>query len=355
MNDFVEFVRWSGFIHWSVVVIGLLVGTAAMSKRSFNIKTDNTQLLTIIIGIYSVFLFGALPIPYTSGGDRAVYAYLFEDIKNGIDYGLINKDAGFVILVYFISSFADMNLYFYIIAAIYIFFYVIGAKRMVKGDSLWLFVACLLSMGFTSYAVNTLRAGIAISIIFAGLTFYKSWVKMGLFFALALSIHFSMIIPIAMIVAAKLYDRPKLYFYLWCAAVVLSFAAGSYFNNLFEGLVEDDRTMYLIEDNGKYKTGFRIDFIIYSVVPMIIGYFYIVKKRFSNRFYSLIFNAYILANIFWVLIIRANFSDRFAYLSWFLIPIVLVYPLLYKSDIVRSPGLWLGTVLLGETLFKIMF
>jgi hypothetical protein len=35
-----------------------------------------------------------------------------------------------------------------------------------------------------------------------------------------------------------------------------------------------------------------------------------------------------IANTFWILVIRANFSNRFAYLSWFLMAIVIAYPLL---------------------------
>ena len=38
-----------------------------------------------------------------------------------------------------------------------------------------------------------------------------------------------------------------------------------------------------------------------------------------------------IANAFWILIIRANFSNRFAYLSWFLMAPVIAYPMLrYK-------------------------
>ena len=39
----------------------------------------------------------------------------------------------------------------------------------------------------------------------------------------------------------------------------------------------------------------------------------------------LLFSTYILANSFWVMVIKAAFSNRFAYLSWFLYPVVLAY------------------------------
>ena len=35
---------------------------------------------------------------------------------------------------------------------------------------------------------------------------------------------------------------------------------------------------------------------------------------------------YLTANAFWILVIRSSFSNRFAYLSWFLMAIIIFYP-----------------------------
>ena len=51
---------------------------------------------------------------------------------------------------------------------------------------------------------------------------------------------------------------------------------------------------------------------------------------------------YILANSFWVMVIKAAFSNRFAYLSWFLYPVVLAYAVIRLhiwSDQDRKAGL----------------
>lgn len=86
---------------------------------------------------------------------------------------------------------------------------------------------------------------------------------------------------------------------------------------------------------------------------MLVGWYYIYRKKFNDRFYTLIYNSYLLTNIFWILVIRANFSDRFAYLSWFLIPFLLVYPLL-KQKLDLKEGIWLGTILLAENIFRLL-
>ena len=52
--------------------------------------------------------------------------------------------------------------------------------------------------------------------------------------------------------------------------------------------------------------------------------------------------------------IRARFSNRFAYLSWFLYPIVLVYPLIEMPLFKKAPGLKLGIILIGQLVFTIL-
>lgn len=351
-----EYLAWGKIIGWSVTGLGIIMTVAALSASVFSPRKDRTFPIAILVGIAFVVLLGGLPIPWNTWSDRDIYAMRFLEMTSQSIFDFSGKDTGFYYLNYILSRFLDVKGFFFALAALYVGNYLVAVKRCVNGDALWLLAACLLSMGFTSYGVNTMRAGLALSIVVMGLTFYRSWVKMGLLFALALTIHFSTAIPIAMIVASKLYNNSKLYFILWCLSVVVSFGAGEYFNHLFQGLSDDGRTGYLAgyDNTYGYKTGFRIDFIIYSFVPMLIGYYYIFKRGFRNTFYSLLFNSYILANIFWVLVIRANFSDRFAYLSWFMIPFVLVYPLLAESRVVRRPGVWLGAIFAGETIFGLL-
>jgi hypothetical protein len=75
------------------------------------------------------------------------------------------------------------------------------------------------------------------------------------------------------------------------------------------------------------STGFRWDFVLYSGFAVFAGYYYIIKRGFQDKFYTHIWGTYMIANAFWILVIRANFSNRFAYLSWFLMAIVIAYPL----------------------------
>jgi hypothetical protein len=66
------------------------------------------------------------------------------------------------------------------------------------------------------------------------------------------------------------------------------------------------------------KTGFRWDFLLYSALPIFIGWIATYKKSINDKTYSFILHTYIFSNAFWVLINTAAYSNRFAYLSWFL-------------------------------------
>ena len=71
------------------------------------------------------------------------------------------------------------------------------------------------------------------------------------------------------------------------------------------------------------------------------------------RKYIMFLSIYIICNSFWILVIKASFSNRFAYLSWFLFPIVLVYPLV-MFKIRNKNNHYLGLIMLlhlGFTLF----
>lgn len=348
--DFAHWLMWQQILFWTVAVIGFLSALYAFGLYRFS-NRPNTMLMSIILFIVMSILMGMFPIEWGYSSDRANYANQFLDFKSGLSHIEPQKgEVGFQIIKYVFSRFVNATEFMYCMALIYLTNYFIAIKRLVNGQSYWLLVAVVLSMGFVSYNVNTLRAGIAISFVVLGLSMYKSLLKMILCLAIASCIHTSTVIPGCMLVICRIYNNTRLFYILWLLSIPISFFSGDYFNVLFEGMGDDDRTTYLTTHNSNYNVGFRIDFIIYSFVPMLIGGYYILKKGIKDHFYVMIYNAYLLTNMFWIFVIRANYSDRFAYLSWFMIPFILVYPLLTHKMSLRE-GTWLGSILLGETVF----
>ncbi|MBQ1748645.1 MAG: EpsG family protein, partial [Bacteroidales bacterium] len=106
-------------------------------------------------------------------------------------------------------------------------------------------------------------------------------------------------------------------------------------------------------DEHMLKTGFRWDFLLYSSMPVLLGWYVIFRKRIYTRTYALLLGTYMYANAFWIMIIRAPYSNRFAYLSWFLYPIALAYPMLVMPVWKKAPGLIIGIIMLGHMAFSI--
>lgn len=348
MNSYYDYVNFAEHTKTILQIIGLLSALIAFTKIDFS---NRNYSLSILIGLFIVLVFriGFQPIGFGLYCDRELYAISFINTGNlEIDF---SHDWFLGIINYFLHPLCDVETYFIIIGCIYVGLYFFAALRLSKYNSYWILISIILSIGFVSYGYNTLRAGIAIALILVGITFNKRIWIMAVFFFLGIGTHFSMIIPISAFVFSHYWPKTKVFFYLWLFSIPLSFVAGGYFNVLFSSLSTDSRTNYLTTLNDYYNIGFKLDFIIYSLVPFAVGWYYIFKKKFTDRMYVNMYNTYILANIFWILVIRSNFSDRFAYLSWFLLPIILVYPLLNGVE-VKRPRTWLGSILLGEVLFN---
>lgn len=344
---------WNDLIFWTITCIGIV--SAIVSWSSFkSLPYKSTDLAATLLAVVMVILLGFFPIEWGLYTDKVNYAFTFNDVKqHGFDsLDFSDSEKGFTLLNFILSRFLDVKQYFIAIAIIYIGNYYIAIRRLVSSQTFWLYIAVVLSMGFVSYNTNTMRAGLALSFVMLALSMYPSKFKMIICMAVAASIHNSSIIPSAMILVSGFYDKTRLYYWLWLLAVPLSFLAGGFFNNLFSDIGDDARVSYLTGTNKHYNIGFRIDFIVYSMVPMLVGAYYIFKRKVCDSFYRMLYNSYLLTNIFWILVIRANFSDRFAYLSWCMIPFVLVYPLLRQPAPVMTPGKWVAIILIGETVFR---
>lgn len=351
--DFDLWVAWREFNFWSLTILGLMSAIIAYSGYNYGNK-GNTTLLSFIVMSTLVVSLGLFPIEWGYSTDRANYATIFVGLKNGL-FLFKDQDHGFILFSDFLSKFLDVKMYFVVICTIYLSNYLITIIKCVGNKSYWLVAAVILSMAFTNYAINTIRAGLALSFIILSLSMYPNKWKMLCCIIIGTTIHTSAAIPSLMIIISYFYPKTKLFYKLWFLSIPLSFVAGSYFMGLFAGMSDDTRTSYLTNTaNSSYNIGFRIDFIVYSLTPIIIGWYYIFKCKYRDSFYTLIYNSYILTNTFWILVIRANYSDRFAYLSWFLIPFVLVYPLL-KQRLPIKENMWLGIILFGETVFKFFF
>ena len=298
-------------------------------------ERDKYRSLSSFLGwpllLFSMIYMGLRPIGYAFG-DMGNYALMYDSIRlaNYMNPVSVTNDPGFSMFInFFAGQNVDPNIWFLICAVIYIYPTYVVSKRWF-GKSYWVipFIMLLGSFSFWAFGTNGIRNGMATALFLLGLSCKKDLWR-AVWFIVAASFHASLLLPIACYVVARVYSRPKVFFYIWLACIPLSLIGGGAFQSLFAGLLDDGRNSYLTSaaDQGMFaSTGFRWDFLLYSATGVVAGWYYLFKAKIKDRTYNKLLITYLLANSFWVLVIKANYSNRFAYLSWFLLALVICYP-----------------------------
>ena len=207
--------------------------------------------------------------------------------------------------------------------------------------NLWVAILFFLTSFQTyTFATNGIRNGMACSMVLIAIGLVCDKRKLTflplILMYLALGIHRSTMLPsLAAIISLFVIKDTKLALRFWVASIAISLVAGNAVENFFGSLGFDDRmSAYSTEKHNETvqasfsHTGFRWDFLLYSVFGVIMIWYITQRRRFNDISFNIIANTFLLCNAFWIMVIRASFSNRFAFLSWFLYPLVMAYPLL---------------------------
>lgn len=263
------------------------------------------------------------------------------------------RDLGWLLFMKALSTFVSAHTFFTICAFLYIFPLYKVSKAFFKEYWFYCFFGFLVSFSFYTYGVNGVRNGVAGSLFLWGLCYKdKKWL-MILLFAWAIMFHKTITLPVIAYLLTYLYNNPKSYLIAWFVAIPLSLVMGSVWISLFASLGFDDRLSGYLAGSTSGTTSFRWDFIFYSFFAVFAGWYFIFKNKFKDAFYNQLLNTYLICNAFWILVIRANFSNRFAYLSWFMMAIVIFYPFL-KTRLFKNHHLTLAKVLTGYFMFTFL-
>jgi len=232
------------------------------------------------------------------------------------------------------SGFSEHS-FFLIIATIYFVCAFMGIKRLFPNHSSISFLVFLGAFSTFSYATNGIKAGAAASIFLLALGYIdKLWISIPLML-ISYGFHHSMVLPLAAFAVAFLVKNPKLFYFGWLFCFILACLHVSYFQSLFGSLADEQGSLYLLAtpETTAGRIGFRPDFALYSAVPVWLGYQIEIKNRYSiSGTYRILQHFYLTANAIWMLCMYAPFTNRIAYLSWFVYPILIIYPFLDKEN-----------------------
>ena len=310
-------------------IIFVLYFSLRSSNKYHLTKVSSVLILVfVLIAIYTIAYY-----PEELTYDKPRYTNMYNNV---LKYGEHEfRDPGWIaynkICVYLFGENID---YFYLLtAAIYVgTFFWIGFLLFSKDTMGYFVVMTVGCLGFMNYGTNVIRAGTALSIVLIAVSLKSRLIFKLLFLVIAFSFQKSVIIPVVAYLGARYLKPVWGALALWVICLLLSIAnldIGPLFESF--GFVDERVVKYANTINslgGHYEKSFRWDFLIYSFAPILIAQYFIVNKKILDKFYLQLVKTYILANAVWLLAIRMAYTDRLAYLSWFLIPLVTLYPVL---------------------------
>ncbi len=341
-------VQWA-FI-WYYFVEGLLL---IMVFRIALYNGDNdkqlphfSQFIMFLLLFLIPFYFASEPVMDQS--DKWNYEKSFLLFKEIDISDMTIVDLGYIFYLYLLTKiFSNPFLFFLITAFLYLWGYFLFIKKTISPEfRLIFFLAAISALGFYNYGTNTIRAGAALSVILIAVSRKNFWFSTIPLFVLAVLIHKTMLLPAIVFMGIHFFNSKTNFFYLWIICFLISLVGGAAISNAlgdFFYFADNRVDYYLGEERFVYRTGFRIDFIIYSLAPVLLAFYY-KKKGFEDDFYNHILSTYIVCNSFWLLMIRMPFTDRLAALSWLFIPLLALYPL-FNIKLVEKQNHWVAGIL----------
>ena len=315
-------------------------------KNLVFIKFSGISLL-----IFLILFFGQRPISGVYFGDTINYYRSYIAYQYGASISENVSDYGWHVFMRIAAQFMSVHTFFTIITFIYIFPMYRISKEFFKEYWYYAFLLFVVSFSFWAYGVNGIRNGAAASLFLWGISYHRKKIVMILFFLLAVQFHKTLLLPIGAYTLTYFYNNPKTYLKAWLAAIPLSFVFGGVFIALFTSLgFGDDRLAGYLSGEAEANSGFRWDFIFYSGFAVFAGWYFIIKRKFKDQIYFQLLNTYLICNAFWILVIRANYSNRFAYLSWFMMAIVIIYPML-KQQFFKNQHFMIGKIVFAYFAF----
>ncbi len=272
-------------------------------------------------------------------GDTAMYVKWFYSIDINGSLTPYGREWAFRDLTILMAKLGNVNTYFLACALIYVGSLWWAMKR-IFGNYYWIPLLVVFSMfTFWVYGVNGIRNGMGASVFILALSFANNIPVMIILAYIALGFHQSVLLMIGAAVLAWFFNKNKVFLGIWLASIPISLRWGWTLQYLLAstGFMQDDERFanYLFRENEVGVTAatsstFRWDFLLYSAMAVGIAYYFIYKRNFKDQYYTWLFNIYLICNAFWIIVIRAAYSNRIAQLSWFIMPIILIYPFLKK-------------------------
>lgn len=357
------------FVKYGVTLLCLFLSIKYISSKNNDyLLTKNIPIWGMALSFVLIIFMGMRPNSVLYFCDSDTYKWGYENIVTS-KYGSVDFEQewffGFIGTWCKSMQFSYVG-YFLVIEIGYIGFMLIANWKLLW-ENLWMALLFAFSAySFFTYGTNGLRNGLACSMVTAAVAFVATSKQYGLAAAcglclLAVGVHRSTMLPImALLASVTVVKDTKTALYFWIASIPISLVAGGAVTEYFSSWEFDERMASYgkdaVEGTGFSHVGFRWDFLLYSAMPVWLISYIVFQRDIKDRAFHVISTVYLLSNAFWVMVCRANYSNRFAYLSWFIYPLVIAYAVI-RLPIWKDQDMRAGYILLahaGFTMFMFL-
>lgn len=346
------------FIYLFIVTICTL---SCGRKYDINVQRSDNSGTALVLAIILALFIGFRPVHMVFADTIGIAQYYQSVLNSNFEFRSDVENLLFDnVLLWMASEGFGVSAFFLICSFTYFIVRWWSCKKMFPQNT-W--IAYLIFLGaFITYtsSVNGFKAGMAASLFCCAIAckrdIPKRWWRPAFFLALSFGVHHSMHVCIAGYLVCLLYKNTKVYLAFWIFALACAVLHVSYFQMIFAGMTDEKGAAYLNTDgDALWLTGMRYDFVLYSAMPILLGWYIMFKRKIQIDGYNFILNLFLLMNGMWLLCMYANFTNRIAALSWFMYPIVICYPFLKGYNMQKlTNNLSIAKIMfyqLGFTLF----
>lgn len=294
-------------------------------------RLPNFYIIPILLSIMLLFGNRGREI----GADTRTYIYMFQNIEM--------QDFGFEFLNSILFNFIGAITYDYeVLLIIYSILFVTVYSLALKNFSaifgasfpLVLFAGiCIFT--YKNMGINIMRQGVALSFFLFGLSLLLNRNKWSyLFFFISIGFHTTSLILLFLVFIQKWFRNINIniFYSVYIVAIILSFLSIGIKNiaSIVDLSVLDEKRTegYLNTAYNVYETGFKLNFVVFNTIFLLI--FNFIRKTFDNKNYEMLLRLYITTSVVFFFMFEIPFSDRWGLFSWVLIP-VLISPI-YSSN-----------------------
>lgn len=333
-----------------IVVLFLMLMLSVLQYSQFKREILNIYpVISLIIVICSALYIGLRTSDI--GIDTSTYKESFRILSNNplSSRGKLT-DILFYAIMWIFATFSTFEVFLVFCGLVYLGGAYIGMRGLFGRMAIFSLLIFVISPNFFQFSINVMRNGFAASIFIMSFAWRDKPKKMYMVMAMSVLCHISMILPVMLYFIAGLFKKTTFPIICLLGSLLMQIA-GLSIGRLFTFFMASDVAAGYIDTQMSDDSQSWVNLMVYGLSPILTAVYFIWIKRYSDRFYVRLLNTFILGTAIYIQVMNVPFALRFAYLSSFLMPVLLIYPMLRRT-FWKFQNVWVVSILLCLFIYK---